>query len=186
MIRAILLTAALSTAALIAPTAPALAAAQEALGDQAKGVGAQLTKEDRQFFDDAAQGGLLEVKLGQLVAKQGGSDEVKRFAQRMVDDHGKVNQRLADLAQKEGLIAPQELDKKHQEQVDKLAQYSGTKLDQEYMGAMVSDHEDDVKAFEKEAKDGKDPGLRQFAASTLPLLNEHLALARQINDHIKK
>ncbi len=57
-----------------------------------------MAKEDRDFFEDAAQGGLLEVKLAQHVVKQGASDDVKRFAQRMVDDHTKVNQRLAELA----------------------------------------------------------------------------------------
>jgi putative membrane protein len=184
MIRTILLSVGLSTVALVAPTVPA-----PALADQAPVVGApraQLAKEDRQFFDDAAQGGLLEVKLGQLVVKQGATDEVKRFAQRMIDDHTKLNQRLADVGQKEGLSVPQDLDKKHEEKVDKLAQYSGTKLDQEYIGAMISDHEDDVKAFEKQVKEGKDPGLRQLAASALPTLNEHLALARQIEEHIKK
>ena len=179
MIRATLLSAALSTVALVAPAAPALA-------DQPPVVGAQLNKEDRQFLDDAAQGGLSEVKLGQFVVKQGSAEEVKRFAQRMIDDHGKLNQRLAEVAQKEGMSVPQELDKKHQEAFDKLGQYRGTKLDQEYMSTMVSDHEDDVKAFEKQAKEGQDPALKQFAASALPTLNEHLAEARQIYEHIKK
>jgi putative membrane protein len=181
MIRAILLTTALSASALLAPAALAGAGS----GD-AHTVAATLSKEGRDFVDDAAEGGLLEVKLGQMVVKRGASDDVKRFAQKMVDDHGKVNQRLADLARQDGIAAPQELDKKHQDKFDKLAQYSGNKLDEEYMGEMISEHQDDVKAFEKEAKDGKDPALRQFAASTLPTLEEHLSLAKQVNDHLKK
>jgi len=179
MIRAILCVTLLSTAALVAPAAVA--------APQDSDVGAsQLNKEDRDFFDDVSQGGLLEVKLGQLVAKQGSSDEVKHFAQRMIDDHGKLNTRLADAARQMGLSVPPDLDKKHQEKLDKMAQLSGIKLDQEYMSAMVSDHKDDVKAFEKESKDGKDPTLRAFAASNLPALNEHLNMARQIQDHLNK
>jgi len=181
MIKAILLTTALSASALLAPAALAGAGA----GDGPT-VRAQLSQEGREFLDDATQGGLLEVKLGQFVVKRGASDEVKRFAQRMIDDHGKVNQRLADVAHQEGLSAPQELDKKHQEKLDKLSQYAGNKLDEEYMSDMVADHKDDVKAFEKEAKDGKDPALRQLAAATLPTLEEHLNLAKQVNDHLKK
>ncbi len=50
---------------------------------------------------------------------------------------------------------------------------------------MVADHETDVKAFEKEAKDGKDPALKQFAAGALPMLHEHLGQARQIHEHLK-
>jgi putative membrane protein len=181
MKRTIFCAAVLSVAAVAASAAPALAGAGE--GDPPS---VQVAKEDRDFFDAAAQGGLLEVKLGQLVVAKGTSDDVKRFAQRMIDDHTKVDHRLADIGQKEGLSAPQELDKKQKDELDKMSQYSGTKLDQEYMNLMVDEHKDDVKAFEKEAKDGKDPVLKQFAATTLPTLNEHLALARQINDRIKK
>ena len=60
--------------------------------DASPGESPRLGKEDREFFDDATQGGLLEVKLGQIVVKQGANDEVKRFAQRMIDDHTKANQ----------------------------------------------------------------------------------------------
>ena len=181
MFKAILLTAALSTSALLAPAA----LAGSGSGD-APSVQAQLSHEDREFIDDAAQGGQLEVKLGQVVVKRGASDEVKRFAQRMIDDHGKINQRLTDVARQNGVAVPQELDKKHQEQLDKLSQYSGSKLDEEYISATVSAHKDDVSAFEKEAKDTKDPALKQFAASTLPTLQEHLELAKQVEDHLKK
>ena len=187
MNRAILWATALSVAAL---SAPALGAPQ-GTGDTDTDVGdtstgSQVSKEDRDFFDNAAQSGLLEVRLGQMVAAKGSSDDVKRFAQRMVDDHTKVNQQLAQIGQKDGLSMPQSLDKKHQDELDKMSQYGGTKLDQEYMSRMVSEHKDDVKAFEKQSKDGKDPSLKQLAASTLPTLNEHLAQAKQIDDRIKK
>ncbi len=186
MIRAILCTTILSTAALVAPAATALGAPQGSAASADHAVHAQLAKEDRDFFDEAAQGGLLEVKLGQLVVKQGASEDVKHFAQRMIDDHTKLNQRLTELGQKEGLSPPAELDKKHQEKLDKLGHLAGTKLDQEYMSDMVSDHEADVKAFEKAAKDAKDAGLKLFAGSSLPLLNEHLTQAKQIHDHLKR
>lgn len=180
--RAIACLTLLATAALAVPAAAAPQGSDVGEGHQA----AQLSKEDRDFFDDAAQGGLLEVKLGQMVVKQGSSDDVKRFAQRMVDDHTKANTKLADAGRQVGLTPPADLDRKHQEKYDKLAQLSGTKLDQEYMSYMLSEHKDDVKAFEKQAKDGKDPALRTFAAGILPTLNEHLNQARAIYDHLNK
>lgn len=185
MIRAILCTM-ISAAALVAPAAYASQARQSPGIGAAPAGNTQLTKDDREFMDEAAQGGLLEVKLGQLVAKHGASDDVKRFAQKMVDDHTKVNQQLTDLAHQQGVTLPQELDKKHQEKLDKFSQLTGDKLDQEYMSDMIAEHKDDVKAFEKVAKDSKDLALKQLAAGTLPTLNEHLTQARQIYDRIKK
>ncbi|MGB0001203.1 MAG: DUF4142 domain-containing protein [Candidatus Acidiferrales bacterium] len=45
---------------------------------------------------------------------------------------------------------------------------------------MVKDHEQDVAAFEKESRAGKDQTIKSFAQETLPTLKEHLHLARQM------
>jgi putative membrane protein len=177
MIRAILCAGVLSAAALGA--AASLAAPGSPAADQ-------LAKEDRDFFEDAAQSGLLQIKLGQLVVKQGASEDVKHFAQRMIDDHTKVNQKLAEVARQEGLSMPTDLDRKRQDKLDKLAKLGGSKLDQEYLSQVLDEHKDDVKAFEKEAKDGKDAAMKQLAQSSLAALNEHLTMARQIHDRLLK
>ena len=54
---------------------------------------------DKKFAMAAAQGGIAEVKLGELAAKQGSSEKVKDFGQKMVDDHGKANEDLKSVAQ---------------------------------------------------------------------------------------
>jgi len=164
-----------------------LAGAAETAPDPAQAQAAALSKQDTDFFEDAAQGGLLEVRLGQLAVKQAESEDVRKFGQRMVDDHGKLNGQLAHFAQqKKGLVMPHALDRKHQEQVDKLARESGEKFDHEYMSLMPEEHQKDIKAFEKQAKDGHDPDVKLFAANALPTLQEHLAQAQQIEARIKK
>src|SRR5438552_16844085 len=57
-----------------------------------------LTMADRHFIKEAADGGLAEVELGQLAVEKASSDEVKKFGQRMVDDHGKANEQLKQIA----------------------------------------------------------------------------------------
>jgi putative membrane protein len=180
MKRTLMVAAVLSVAALSVSAAPALARTAEEAPQ-----GVQIPDQDKDFFEAAAQGGLLEVKLGQIVVASGSNEDVKGFAQRMIDDHTKLGQKLADIGQRQGLAVPQGLDKKHQDALDRMSQYSGTKLDQEYMRFMVSEHRDDLKAFEKEAQDGTDPAIKQFASAALSTLNEHLALARQIYDRIR-
>lgn len=146
-----------------------------------------LAKQDSDFFEDAAQGGLLEVRLGQLAVKNATNEEVRKFAQRMIDDHTKVNTQLAQIGhQKKGITVPSALDKKHQKEVDKLAQQTGAKFDRDYMSRMIDDHENDVKAFDKQAKDGKDPDLKQLAAGALPTLQDHLTQAKEIEARLKK
>ncbi|WP_437658112.1 DUF4142 domain-containing protein [Sorangium sp. So ce1182] len=182
MLKPVLLTTLLA-AFLSAATA---AQGQNATGGQTTQAGkATLSKSDREFVEKAALGGLLEVRLGQLAQQRASSPDVKSFGQRMIDDHGAVNKRLAELAQRKGVLVPQELDQKHREKVDKLSKKTGAEFDRAYMSDMVDDHEDDVEEFEEAAKEVKDADLKGFAAATLPKLREHLALARQINGKVK-
>jgi putative membrane protein len=73
---------------------------------------AKLGDADKQFLQDAAQGGLAEVALGQMAATKAQNDAVKQFGQRMVTDHGKANAELQALAQSGGVKLPQEVDAK--------------------------------------------------------------------------
>ena len=43
---------------------------------------------------------------------------------------------------------------------------------------MVKDHETDVQDFETQAKQGGDPDIKAFANKTLPVLKQHLEMAR--------
>jgi putative membrane protein len=148
--------------------------------------GATLDSADRKFINDAALDGMLEVKLGQMATKQAANEEVKKFGQRMVDDHTKMNSDLTKLAGQKGVTIPQMLDKKHQDKVDKLAKLGGVDFDKEYMKEMVDDHESTVKGFEKAAKDAKDPDVKSFAAAAIPKLQEHHSTAKDIHSRVKQ
>jgi putative membrane protein len=181
MMKPILFAAILGAAALPA-SAIADQGSQAPAADTEKG----LAKQDRDFFEDASMGGLFEVRAGELAMQRATMGDVKSFAQRMINDHTTVNDKLAAVAKQKGLVVPSELDKKHKDKIDKLQKKTGGDFDKEYIEMMVNDHEDDVKAFQKEAKDGKDADIRQLATATLPTLEEHLSLAKQTENIVKK
>jgi putative membrane protein len=141
---------------------------------------ANMSSQDRNFLMDAAMGGMMEVELGQVATQKGGSDAVKQFGQRMVDDHSKANTELMSLASNKSITLPSTLDEKHREQVTKLSNMSGPEFDRAYSKLMVSDHTKDVAEFEKEGTRGADPDLKAFASKTLPTLQEHLQLAKTL------
>jgi putative membrane protein len=140
----------------------------------------QLSPSDKQFVMKAAQGGLAEVQLGQLAAQNGNSDRVKQFGQRMVDDHSKANDQLKQVAQQKGVTIPTELSAKDQAEKDRLSKLKGDAFDRAYMKHMVMDHKTDVAEFQKEAKSGKDNDVKNFASQTLPILQDHLKEAQQV------
>jgi putative membrane protein len=129
---------------------------------------------DTKFAMNAAQGGMAEVKMGQLAASKGSSDFVKQFGQKMVDDHSKANDQLKAVAAKDNMTLPTDLNAKDQAEYDKLSKLSGSAFDKEYERTMLADHKIDVAAFKKESMSGKNPDLKSFAGDTLPTLQEHL------------
>ena len=58
----------------------------------------KLSMADESFILAAAQGGMTEVKLGELAAQKGTRDDVKAFGQMMVKDHTAINDDLKALA----------------------------------------------------------------------------------------
>jgi putative membrane protein len=58
-------------------------------------------------------------------------------------------------------------------------------FDRAFAKDMVSDHEKDIKEFRKEADKGRNPELKQFASQTMPTLEEHLKIARDLSGSSK-
>lgn len=136
---------------------------------------------DQHFAMEAAQGGMAEVKLGQLAKDKGSSDAVKQFGQRMVDDHSKAGDQLKSAASQSGITLPSDVGPKHQAMIDKMSKLSGAEFDRAYTQAMLKDHKQDVADFQKEAKNGQDPNLKKFASETLPTLQSHLQMIQEIS-----
>lgn len=135
---------------------------------------------DRHFIRKAGEGGLAEVELGKLAAEKGATDEVKKFGQRMVDDHSKANEQLKQLADSKGVTLPTKLDPNDQATKARLEKLSGQQFDRAYMNDMVKDHSKDVAEFKKESTTAKDTDVKSFASQTLPTLQDHLKEARSI------
>lgn len=135
---------------------------------------------DKKFVREAAQGGMAEVELGKLATEKASSPEVKKFGQRMVDDHSKANDQLKEVASSQGIMLPSKLSAKDEMTKERLSKLSGEQFDKAYMSDMVKDHTQDVADFQQEATSASDPAVKEFAEKTLPVLKSHLREAKQI------
>ena len=128
---------------------------------------------DRSFMREAAKGGMMEVDMGRQAEQNASNPEVKKFGARMVTDHSKANSELKSIALKKGVDLPG------------VKEPGRWKSDRDYMDAMVKDHEMDLADFEKEAKNGSDPDVKQFAEKTSAVVRKHLKLAKEIQGKLK-
>lgn len=137
--------------------------------------------DEKRFVKDALLGGLTEVELGKLAVDKASNDAVKQFGQKMIDDHSKANEELKAIATKEKIDVPDSLDSKHQSRVEKLSKLSGADFDKAYIKDQLKDHQQDVREFQQEAKSGTDPDVKSFASKTLPTLEEHLSMVKELD-----
>ena len=165
--------------------APPTGAAQNASGNHIDtGANQMLRSSDTAFAINAAQDGNAEVKVGKLAAEKASAPDVKAFGQQMVDDHTKANDQLASVAREEHMTLPSGLTAKDEAMYNRLEKLSGVAFDKAYVADMVKDHQADVKEFEKEQRTGKDPAIKNFAAQTLPVLQEHLEKIKSIHSKL--
>jgi putative membrane protein len=145
----------------------------------------ELAASDRTFVTHAAHSGLAEVELGRLAADKASNADVKQFGQRMVDDHSKANDELKGLAARKSVTLPTDLDAKHKAEHARLSKLSGAAFDRAYMAAMVGDHNNAVASFQRASKTAKDPDLKAWAGKTLPTLQDHQKMAREIGSKVR-
>jgi putative membrane protein len=135
---------------------------------------------DSSFFKSAAEGGMSEVELGQLAQQKAASPAVKDFGAMMVKDHTAANDKLKALAASKQVSLPDNSSVMQKATKTKLNMLSGDTFDKSYVKGMIEDHKTDIKEFQKEASQGKDPDAKAFAAATLPTLQAHLTKIQSI------
>jgi putative membrane protein len=138
------------------------------------------TMKDKIFLRKAAQGGMAEVKLGQLAAQKASGDDVRAFGQKMVDDHTKLNNVMAPIADSMGVRLPKDLSKEDQAEYDKLNALSGNNFDMEYLSFMVKDHHKDLHEFRQEAASTTDPTLQTAVANATKVIHEHTVMVDKL------
>ena len=129
---------------------------------------------DRSFVAMVGQGGLFEVKAGQLAADQGSTQDIKDQGTTEAHDHKLVGDKLESIASSNGIPVADSLNADFQKKLDGLKASSGSAFDEAYLSAMKDIHAKDGAAFAKEAKSGSNPALRDFATETHRIVVRHI------------
>jgi putative membrane protein len=149
------------------------------------GGSAALSASDQRLMKEIAQANVAEIETGKLAQQKSKNDEVKNFAQRMIDDHTKALQDLQQVAQAKGVTLPTKPDVKHLAMAKALSALSGDQFDRRYMAqGGLADHRQTHQLLQR-AQRATDPDLKQAAAQTLPVVDQHLNMAQQLQASIK-
>jgi len=134
-----------------------------------------------QFIQKVANSNRFEIQSSQLALDKSKNDEIRRFAQRMIDDHRKLGDELKATLQKANLPLPSDqLDEPDQAALTKLKNEKEAVFDRNYAADQLKGHIQAVRLVEAYSKRGTNPALKEFATQTLPILKEHLKMAEAL------
>jgi putative membrane protein len=134
------------------------------------------------FVTQVAISDMFEIEASKLAQQRGNAGE-KSFASQMVTDHTKTSTELKGLVSGGKVHAelPTGLDSSHQRKLDALKAASDKDFSSEFNSMQVSAHKDAVDLFERYAKGGDDPNLKDWAGKTLPALQHHFQMAQYLD-----
>jgi putative membrane protein len=138
------------------------------------------------FIKEVAMSDMLEIDAARVAQEKGNASE-KKFAEQMITDHTKTSSELKALLPADMKSAlPTALDDSSQKKLNKLKDTRDQAFASEYDSMQVSAHKDAVSLFERYAKGGDDDKLKDWAGKTLPALQHHLEMARQLDQKHKE
>jgi predicted outer membrane protein len=141
--------------------------------------------EDSTFLLYAMDVDFTQVQLSHLAAGKAQNEQVRQFARRMLDFHGRSYDRLARIAEQNGIAPVQEIGLIARTMADGLGQLSAPLFDWQYINAQVIYHYAAFYRYERESIHGRDEKLRDLAAQAFRDVKEHhdaaLAIVRDWN-----
>lgn len=135
------------------------------------------------FVSEVALSNMFEIQAGQIAQSKGDPQE-RELAAQMIADHQRTSNELKALVKNIRAVIPSRLDRNHQSVIDSLNRLEGLGFDKLYASDQLSSHSAAIALFERYAKGGDNPGLKDWAAKTLPLLRQHLDMARALRINV--
>lgn len=142
---------------------------------------AGINNADRNLMRALAQVHLAEVDMGKMAQSRSQDVQVRSFAQRMIDDHGKALEELRKLAEAKGVVLPGGPDKKHAAAKEKLTALSGDQFNLHYlMHAGDLAHREAHQMLQKAVQSAQDPELKGHVGNSLALVEQHMKMGNHL------
>jgi putative membrane protein len=155
---------------------------QDKAGSASGAASGKLSRADEKVMKDLAYANISEIEAGKMAQAKSSNEQVKTFAQKMIDDHTKAQQDLQTLAQTKGVTLPSEPDAKHKAAAKMMGALSGDKFDKVYLKqGGLNDHRTTHKLLARATEKATDPDLKALISKTAPVVDQHLTMAQDIS-----
>ena len=136
---------------------------------------------DHQMMVELAEANLAEIQTSRLALEKTQNEQVKKFAQKMVDDHTQALQELETVAQSKGVRLPDSPDMTHRLLTTTMRAMTAQAFDTQYIQRMgINAHQRTSELLEKIQRSAQDTDFKALATKQLPIVQNHLQLAQQM------
>lgn len=143
--------------------------------------GQTVNNQDRKMMQDLAHANASEIAAGRLALEKSQNDQVKQYAQKLIDDHTQAQQELQKIADAKGVKLENEPDAKHKTMMKTMSALEGEKFDKMYLGqGGARDHKSTQQLLQKMQKQSKDKDLQALAKKIEPAVHQHLTMAQDL------
>jgi putative membrane protein len=152
----------------------------------ALGVSAQQAEESAQasdplFVHSAAQSNVYEIGAGRAAVQNAERQEVKEFAQMLIDEHTRATSQLITASEELGIQPVTDMAQSQQLKLNYLGTLQGAEFDAAFLKQQVLAHQEAISLFETASAMVQDQQLQAFIEETLPVLQEHLRMAQELS-----
>jgi len=142
-------------------------------------VSAAMTSTLGGFTDEAANLDMYEVEAARLAEARSHKDDIKAFADRMIQDHTATSDKLKSILTEIGsdVKPPAHLDDRRQGLIDDLKGAKDSDFDARYVSQQVDVHREAKLLMDGYQKNGDVPQVKKFATATAPAVQSHLDMA---------
>jgi putative membrane protein len=134
------------------------------------------------FVRSMAASDMFEIDSSNLALRKATSDEVKRFAQQMIDAHTASSAKLKSLvgAATTPMEMPTMLPAEKKAIVERLEATGADAFDMAYMDAQLTAHREALRMLQDYSARGTDADLRAFATEMVAPVSAHLEMAQKL------
>jgi putative membrane protein len=131
----------------------------------------------------------VDLHGGRVAQRRASDPQVKNFARRMEAEHEMLLRKGREASAKMNITPQlgfegQKMLREHSDQMAVLQTQSGPSFDQQYMQQEIQMHEQLLHQIDRAARAAQQPELKQLLERTRPAVQEHLRLARALEQRI--
>ncbi len=140
----------------------------------------------REFLIQVMEDSLAEMELCMVALDNARSDEIKVFAQSMLDEHGKLGQQIEEMAKSIKVPFPKKVRAEHTKLIRDMSKLMGDEFDRRFVEQNLAYHENDLKVFQHYAAEEAEGPVRELANAGVKLFTKHLKMVKELARKHKK